>query len=396
MVVFITNRHSFINPKHMNIVGRRKKIILVSNTAWSIYNFRKGLVNALLSNGYEVIIVAEADKYVKDIIAEGWHFVPLKHIDRFGSNPICDLQFAAELRYIYQRIQPDFIIHYTIKPNVYGGFVAWQLGIKNLMLVTGLGRVFSDNNNFSSRIAQYLYGAICRVATDVWFLNEDDKQLFLQKNYVQPQQAGLLHSEGIDTEYFKPQNIDNQVFTFLLIARLLKDKGIGEYIEAARRMKAEGIAVEFQVLGFFEAENPHFVSKQLLTSALEARTISYLGETEDVRPYIAAADCIVLPTFYKEGVPRCLLEAAAMAKPIVATDVSGCRDVVEDKINGLLCAPRDINDLVTKLKLMYSMPLVERTRMGAAGRERVVARFSEEFIIACYLAFLKNALQNGA
>ena len=121
-----------------------------------------------------------------------------------------------------------------------------------------------------------------------------------------------------------------------------------------------------------------------------------MGETEDVRPYIAAADCIVLPTFYKEGVPRCLLEAAAMAKPIVATDVSGCRDVVEDKINGLLCVPRDIDDLVTKLKLMYAMPLAARSRMGTAGRARVIARFSERFIIARYLAFLKNALQNGA
>jgi glycosyltransferase involved in cell wall biosynthesis len=359
------------------------KVAIVLNTSWNIYNFRMNFVRTLIDQGYEVHTIAPIDPFTSKLQDAGCHHHEVR-MDSRGINPVKDLALILELRSIYKRIRPDIILHYTIKPNIYGSIAAATLRIPTVNNVCGLGTVFL-RQNLLSRIAILLYRWSFRFPRKVFFQNPDDRDLFVGKRLVSREAADLLPGSGIDLNRFVPTPFNrSKPFTFLLISRLITDKGILEYVDAVRRLKAEGIDARFQVLGAMDPKHRRGIPVETIQEWIDDKTIEYLGTTEDVRPFIHAADCVVLPS-YREGTPHTLLEAASCAKPIVATDVPGCHQVVKDQYNGMLCRMKDPADLAEKMKAMSRLDDDTLRRLGTNGRHKMETEFSDSVVTRKYL-----------
>lgn len=359
------------------------KIAVVLNTSWNIYNFRKGLIRSLIDKGNEVITIAPNDKYTPRLVDLGCTHFPVR-MDSRGANPLKDFLLIFELYNIYRRQKPDVILHYTIKPNIYGTIAAAMLGIPVVNNVCGLGTMFLKDN-LVSRVAILLYRIAFRFPKKIFFQNSDDLNLFLDKKIVRTEVCDLLPGSGINTKDFSPTNSSSgkKPFTFLLISRLIYDKGILEYVDAIDSLKNRGLDAKFQLLGPIDEKHKRGIPEAMIYDWIEKNQIEYLGVSEDVRTYIEKADCIVLPS-YREGTPKTLLEAASMAKPIVATDVPGCRNVVIDGENGYLCAPRSAGDLAEKMFDLYHLDPEKLQIMGSKGRQLVVEKFDEQFVVDKY------------
>jgi len=359
-------------------------IAIVLNTSWNIYNFRKGLVNALLREGHKVVAIAPRDEYTEKLVAMGCNYVEVK-MDSRGANPIKDLALTIELYKIYQKVKPDVILQYTIKPNIYGTFAATALNIPVINNVCGLGTAFL-NKNLVSRIVLGMYKLAFRFPKLVFFQNDDDKEFFLKSKIIRDTQTDVLPGSGIDLRRFVPVNKSNNTpFTFLLISRLIHDKGIIEYIEAIKILKSKGVDAKFQLLGQLDTKHARGISEELVNQWIDQDVVEYLGSTDDVRNYINNSDCVVLPS-YREGTPKSLLEAASSAKPIVATNVAGCNNVVDDDINGFLCKSKDVKDLADKMGRMLRLSTATLKTMGEASRKIAVDRFNENIVIDKYLS----------
>lgn len=364
------------------------KVAIVLNTSWNIYNFRLNFVKNLIAHGHEVHTVAPIDKYTHHLIEAGCIHHKVR-MDSRGANPIKDFALIVELWSIYRRIKPGIVLHYTVKPNVYGTIAASLLKIPVVNNVCGLGTVFLKKN-FVSAIAIQLYKWTFRFPKKVFFQNSDDLKLFVEKKLVKPEAVDLIPGSGVDLEKFQPMVFQrNDSFTFLLISRLITDKGIFEYIEAVKKLKSNGINARFQLLGAKDPEHKRGIKEKIIDQWVNEGTVEYLGTTDDVRQFIEKADCIVLPS-YREGAPRTLLEAASSAKPIVATDVPGCHHVVVDQVNGLLCKLKDADDLAEKMKTMagYSNELLEK--FGINGRTKMVEEYNENVVINKYLQAIQS------
>jgi glycosyltransferase involved in cell wall biosynthesis len=367
------------------------KVAIVLNTSWNIYNFRMSLIKSLKVEGHEIHTIAPNDAYTSSLVAAGCIHHDLT-MDSRGANPLKDLALIFELHSIYRRIKPDVILHYTIKPNVYGTLAAAFLGIPAVNNVCGLGTVFLKRGMVSF-IAKLLYRVSFRFARKVYFQNPEDLNLFIDEKLIPKKLVDLLPGSGIDLQKFTPAPYKrNSTFTFLLISRLITDKGVLEYIEAVKKLKSTGIDAKFQVLGAIDELHKRGISRKLINSWIASGTIEYLGVTEDVRPYINRADCVVLPS-YREGTPRVLLEAASSAKPIVATNVPGCKQVVENEVNGLLCKLKDAHDLADKMRTMSALDNDRLETLGRKGREKMELEFNESIVIEKYLRTLQQ-LQN--
>ncbi|HLZ15883.1 MAG TPA: glycosyltransferase family 4 protein, partial [Cyclobacteriaceae bacterium] len=311
------------------------KIAIVLNTSWNIYNFRMGLVRALQAQGHEVHAIAPADRYSRNLQGAGCIYHPLK-MDARGASFTKDFALIIELAALYRKIKPAVVLHYTVKPNVYGTLAAALCGIPAINNVCGLGTIFLTRN-LVSMVAIALYKISFLFAKKVFFQNHDDLAMFVNRRLVSEKKTDLLPGSGINLDTFKAVEFRrNSRFTFLMVSRLIIDKGVVEFVEAAKILKAKGIQARFQLLGAKDTGHKRGIKSAIIDEWIRSGVVEYLGTTNDVQPYIAMADCVVLPS-YREGTPRCLLEAAGMSKPIVATDVPGCRQVVIDGFNGLLC-----------------------------------------------------------
>lgn len=364
---------------------KNNRIFLVGNTAWSMYNFRLGVAKAMRTAGYEVIIIAPYDHTSDSIRAEGFEHLDIL-IDNKGVSPVRDFMLFLNFLKLQRKLRPQMIFHYTIKPNIYGGLAAGLLGIKTISFVTGLGSMFI-NRNLITRLIEWMYRYSFHFSMKVWFLNDDDRQFFTQKNIVSVRKAEVLPGEGIDSNEFLPVDIKNEPgapFYFLYLGRILKDKGIQELISASRIVKKKYPQIIVQLLGFIDALNPSAITMTEVQSWVDEGVITYLGTTSNVKPYIGVADCVVLPS-YREGISRTLLEAASMQKPIVATDVTGCRDVVDDGETGLLCEPMNSIDLAHKMEQMFLLDEDDRNQMGLKARLKVIREFDEQVVIKKYL-----------
>ncbi len=369
------------------------KVLISINSAWNIYHFRGALVKALQRAGYRITSAAPDDAYTERLRALVDRHIPLP-MDNSGTSPWRD--FLLYLRYIrlLQRERPAALLTYTIKPNIYGGLAARLLGIPTIANVSGLGTAFL-RGGWLTKAVQPLYRAAFKNAACVFFQNFEDRDLFLQLKLVAPEKAALLNGSGIDLDYFKPSPVSThapgQPLSFILIARLLWDKGIGEYVEAARIVKANYPDTRFCLLGALGAKNRTAIDQAQVEQWVAEGVIDYLGETDDVRSVMAAQDCVVLPS-YREGLSRVLLEAAAMGKPLIATDVPGCRQVVDASVNGLLCQPQDAASLAAALLQFIQLPPKTREAMGHASRAKAEREFGEQHIFDAYLAQLKARL----
>ncbi|SIO67868.1 glycosyltransferase family 4 protein [Paraburkholderia phenazinium] len=365
------------------------RITLVCNTAWAIYTYRQGLIRELVARGVEVTVLAPRDRTFDLLGAMGCRCIDLPVASK-GTNPRDDLRTLWALFRRYRSIRPHIVFHYTIKPNIYGSIAAKLAGVDSVAVTTGLGYVFIQQSR-AAQVAKKLYRFAFRFPREVWFLNRDDQAAFVdQKLLVHPERARLLHGEGVDLEQFAFTPLpDKPHFDFVLIGRLLWDKGVGEYVEAARRLRARYPQARFRLLGPVGVDNPSAITRDEVAAWEQECVIEYLGEAHDVRPFIAAADCVVLPS-YREGVPRTLMEASAMGRPIVATDVPGCREVVADGVNGLLCEVRNAESLAGRLAQMLDMSGAARRAMGERGRQKVAAEFDERVVIEKYKDLVRN------
>lgn len=365
--------------------------MIALNTAWNLVNFRSGLIRALVSHGYEVVAVAPSDEYVPQLSALGCRFVPLP-MDNKGTHPGRDLMLLMRFVRLMRQEQPDVFLGFTVKPNVYGSLAAHISGVPVINNVAGLGTVFIKGG-WLNRLVRGLYQVALARSRKVFFQNEDDRQLFITGGLVDGALTDRLPGSGLDLKKFEPAYLPGRSqMRFLLIARMLWDKGVGEYVEAARLLKSRGLNAEVCLLGFLDVQNPAAISKSQMDEWVAEGVVRYLGVSDNVREEIAQADCIVLPSFYREGTPRTLLEAAAMARPIITTDSVGCRDVVDDGVNGFLCRPRDASDLADKMERTIYMSQTERGAMGLRGREKVEREFDEKIVIDKYLAAIEAVL----
>ncbi|MBL7857234.1 MAG: glycosyltransferase family 4 protein [Cyclobacteriaceae bacterium] len=364
------------------------RIAIVLNTSWNIFNFRMNFVRHLLTLGYEVHTIAPYDDYTH-LLEEAGCIHHNVRMDSRGANPLKDSALIAELFMIYRKVKPGIILHYTIKPNVYGTIAASLLRIPVVNNVCGLGTVFLKNDAISF-VAMMLYKISFRFAKKVFFQNPDDLNLFLEKKLVSPAAVDLIPGSGIDLKRFTPTSFSrNEKFTFLLISRLITDKGILEYIEAVQKLKSEGIDARFQLLGAMDPRHKRGIKTEVIQSWINSGTVEYLGTTQDVRHFIQQADCIVLPS-YREGTPRTLLEAASSSKPIIATNVPGCNHVVEDNYNGMLCRLKDADDLAEKMKQMQRLTDVQLLELGQNGRLKMEKEYDESIVINKYLQTLHD------
>lgn len=369
-----------------------KKILVSINTSWNIINFRLGLLKALQKEGYEILVLAPKDEYVKQFEEHNFKYYKIK-MNNKGTNPVEDTKLVISYYKILKKIKPDLMLNYTIKPNVYGTIAANMLKIPTINNIAGLGTLFVKEN-FVTKIAKLLYKYSQSKASHIFFQNNEDYELFTSKKIVKKSKSSVLPGSGVDTNKFLPLVVEktDDTFRFLLISRMLWDKGIQEYIDAARILKKKYNNIEFQLLGFLDVSNKSAISKKQMDKWVKEGIVNYLGISDNVRNEISKCDCIVLPSFYREGTPRTLLESASMAKPIVTTNNIGCKDVVDDKTTGFLCKKQDSNDLAEKLEKMINMNKKELQTMGQKGREKIINEFDETIVVEKYLKEIKKIL----
>jgi glycosyltransferase involved in cell wall biosynthesis len=385
------------------------KILISINTSWNLYNFRAGLIRALIEAGYEVVVAAPPDDYSERLKELGCRYTPLPMSNK-GTNPVSDLWLLMRFWWLFRREKPHAYLGYTVKPNIYGSIAAHSLGIPVISNIAGLGAVFIKDN-LLTQIVKRLYKLALSKSNTVFFQNEDDRVMFIDAGLVPAAITDRLPGSGVDLAKFaylvpsekvgldrvdehaksdilgiQPVHVEHKV-SFILIARMLFDKGIGEYVEAARLIKARYPLVEFNLLGFLDVQNPAAISRSQMNEWVSEGVVNYLGTTDDVQPYINSTDCVVLPS-YREGVPRSLLEAAAIGRPIITTNAVGCKEVVDDGVNGYLCQPRDAADLAKKIEKMLLLSREQRTEMGLRGRVKVEREFDERVVIGKYLRVL--------
>ena len=358
--------------------------MLIGNTSWGMYRFRADLIKHFVSQNFRVVVVAPFDQYSSLLTDLGSEVVSLK-VDRKGTNPISDIFYTIKLTKIILSNKPDVVLSYTIKPVLYGTLAAWITGVpQRIGITTGLGNTF-NSNNLINKITKILYKVCLRFSTQVWFLNSDDQEIFLVNKLVAKQKAFVLPGEGVDVHEYRPREEIPKKMTFTLISRMLWDKGVGLFVEAAHEVKKKFPEATFLVVGPVDTDNPEGIPREQLEKWNNEGVIQYLGPTDDVRSVLLKTSCLVHPTYYKEGLPRVLMEASSMGIPSITTDIPGCRDVVVNGFNGLLVPPKDFQALALAMVKFIELDPHESDQLSANGVRRVTENFSSELITSVYM-----------
>ncbi|MDQ3016372.1 MAG: glycosyltransferase family 4 protein [Bacteroidota bacterium] len=358
-----------------------KRIVIVANTTWNIYNFRLNIIRKLIAEGHEVIVMAPLDKFIfyTESIPEVTH-VPIRHLYRDSVNPLQDLRLLNELIKLYRQYKPDLVLHYTVKPNIFGGLAAKYLRIPSMAVVTGLGYSLIHEGliNF---ITRSLYKISLPLNRKVIFENIDDKLLFEKEGLVSASKTLSIKGCGVDTTAFSPNGDGRNpaMLTFTFIGRLLYDKGVSEFIAAAEIVKKENDNVQFWLVGDIDKENPSSIRTEDLMKWVRDPNIHYHGATENIRKYIERSDCIILPS-YREGMPRVIMEAMSMERAVITTDTAGCRETVDENINGYLVPIKNSIALAEAMNDFIHLNQAEQIRMGKAGRVKVLNEFDDKII----------------
>ncbi len=372
------------------------KIAFVANSTWNIYNFRLNILRALEEKGAEIVVIAPIDKYIFYLNEfKNVRHIPLKRLSRKSTNPLRDLLLFKEFYDIYKREKFDIVLHYTIKPNIWGNLAARFTQTPSVCAVTGLGYAFL-HNGWVEKLSTFLYRFSFKSARKVVFENEEDMAFFGKKNITKLGQSMSVNGCGIDTDYYTIENVNSRVnnkskIVFTFIGRFLYDKGILEFVEAAKNIKEKHSNIEFWLVGEIDENYPATISTDQLLSWVNQRVIIDKGPSSDVRVNIAASDCIILPS-YREGTSRVLLEAASMGKPIITTDVPGCRNVVENDVNGILCEAGSTSSLTEAIEHFLLLSNEKRAQMGQIGRHKAVNIFSANQVVTEYLDLLNKII----
>lgn len=359
------------------------KILFCDNSLRELLNFRGDVIRYYGEHGFEVVLVAP--ETLEDYsLGKNVRYIPVK-LNRSGMNPFEDGKYFSDLCRIYRTERPDYIFHYTIKPNIYGTLAARWNRIPSSAMIAGLGYVFY-RSNLACWFARSLYQFALDFSDKVLVLNAANKELLLRRNMVAP--AKLLHlkgGEGVDLKHFcvRGQNENHSNIVFLMIARLLYDKGYEEYVQTAKVLTSECSEVEFQLLGGVDVSYPRHVPEARVRQDAVAGYIRYWGYCPDVAAKIQGADCIVLPS-YNEGLSRVLMEALAMGKPIITTDIPGCRETVKEGKNGFLAQPQNTESLIVAVRNFLALGREERREMGRYSRRKAEQEFDIVDVVKVY------------
>lgn len=371
--------------------------ILAANRGYALASSRRLLVEALLEQGWRVVLATAADAHARELVSLGAELAPVVFA-RSGAAPRADLAAFRALRALVERLEPRLVHCFHAKPVILGGLAAASSGASVVHTITGLGQAFVRPGlagALTRRLAALGYGSVLPRAAAVIFQNPDDRELFLDRGWVSGERSHLVRGSGVDLERFAPppeqrRERDDAAPRVLMAARLLWPKGVREFVDAARQLRATRPGARFQIAGELDPEHAEAVPEAWLREREREGTIELLGYREDLERVLAAADVFALPSYYREGVPRVALEAAACALPVVAADAPGSRETVVDGETGRLVPPRDANALAAGLAELLDDPALAR-RMGRAGRRRVEREFDLRALTVEQLALYRRA-----
>ena len=347
----------------------------------------------LEKEGYEIICMGNKDGLAEQITQNGWRYID-SQMDRRGTSILNDLKLFFFYLKTFRREKPEYVLNYTIKPNIYGTLAATLAGIPVINNVTGLGDIF-DTDNLTSKIVKILYKISFRFPKKVFFQNDDDLKIFLENKLIDKKLCDRLPGSGVEIERFTPEKLiktDDKI-RFLFLGRISVKKGVRIINEVSKKLTPKYPNIEFQLLGKVYTDEEGHISKEELSKWEKESNIKYLGTSKDVRNEIKKVDAIIFPSFYREGVPRSLIEAAAMGKPILTTDNVGCRDIVEGGYNGYLAKPNDVESMIEVVEKFLKLTDEERNILGENGRKKVVEEFDEKIVIDKYLNQIKGEIK---
>lgn len=361
-----------------------KKIAVIENGLFSTYTMRDSLMKRLMKEGYEVYVLTHTNSFAAQVEKTG---IKVINIGSGNLHPIKVSKYIYKLFSSLKRIKPDVVLTFSIRPAIWGNFITRYLKIPTITNITGVGPLFTSKN-IAYTAARSFYRVALKKTPKVFFQNYDDMDLFISHKFVSPDRAERIPGSGVDFIKFSPIKRDtkNDPFLFLFIGRLIKDKGIFEFVEAARIIHKNYPQVNFGVLGPFWNQNlkSNTITKSELQNWIDEGIIDYMGEKKDVRKFVANADCIVLPS-YREGTSNILLEAASMEKPAITCNTTGCKEIVEDGITGFLCEVKNGPDLADKMEKMLLLSQKQREEMGKKAREKIIREYNKEIVLNAYL-----------
>jgi len=371
-----------------------KTITISSNTSWYLFNFRASTIRRLISEGYHVVCLAPQDDYSRRLTDDlGAEWLPLT-MDNKGSNPAKDIRLTLRFWRLYRELKPDAALHFTIKNNVYGTWAARIVGVPAINNVSGLGTAFI-RSGLVPMIVRMLYKTSQPFAHRVFCQNEEDFAQLTRKKLVASHRLKLLPGSGVNLERFR-SDLRRQhpgPFRFLYAGRMLMDKGLNELVAAVSSLNANGVQCTLWLSGFADVDNISSVSNRQLAQWGELPGIEWLGPSDSMEDIYSVVDCVVLPS-YREGMPRSLLEAGAMGLPVIATDVPGCRNVVQEGFNGLLCDAKDSESLRQAMQKMLEMTAAEREKMGENGRALVAREYDEQLVTDATMEAVISAVKS--
>jgi len=379
----------------MKSSSKKKRIGIVANTTWNIYNFRLNVIEKLLADDYEVFVLAPTDEFIeyKEKFPQVKH-IHLRFITRDGKHPIKDIVFIEELRRKYKKLELDIVLHYTHKPNIYGAIAGQLAGIPTIGVITGLGYPFLKKG-WIEKLVSGLYKLTSNLHKKVIFENEDDRLMFTEKGMVKASKAISVKGCGVNIDHFSPTNEGerNGVTRFTFIGRLLYDKGIKEFVLAAEEIKKRyNGKSRFTVVGELDKDNPSSVNPDELANWIHQDLIDYKGYVKDVRKIISDSDCIVLPS-YREAIARSLTESMAMGKAVIATETAGCREAIDHGENGFLVPVKDSDSLRKAMDNIIQMNNEELAKMGEFGRTKTIKEFDDRIIANQIVDIVNSVLE---
>lgn len=354
------------------------RILILTNIGIGLYKFRKELLEELVKEN-EVFFCVPNDEFVKSIEKIGCQFIDNPLLDRHGTNPVKELKLISFYKRLLRKIKPDIVFTYTIKPNAYGGIACASLGIPYVANVTGLGTAI-ENGGLMQKVGLILYRMGLRKAQKVFFQNTENRD-FMVSNRAVKGAYDMLPGSGVNLKQYEvfPYPSGDTV-DFVFIARVMKEKGIDQYLDAAKEIRKRHPETRFHICGFCEQDY-----EEQLKKLNNNGTVIYHGLVSDMTEIYKIISCTVHPTYYPEGLSNVLLESAASGRPIITTDRSGCREVVEDGINGYVVKQQDSRDLIEKLEKFLNLSVNERKTMGLAGRAKVEKEFDRQIVIRKYM-----------
>ena len=357
------------------------KILILANSDGGLYNFRKELVQTLLNVGHEVIISVPMGDRVDYFIEMGCTYKEIE-LERHGTNPIKELKLLSKYKKLIKEVRPDIVFTYTIKPNIYGAMACKKYKVPCVANITGLGTAV-ENKGLSQLITVALYKLAFRKIKKVFFQNKENMSFF-QREKIALGKHELLPGSGVNLNHFEPLDYPtSDKIEFLFISRIMKQKGIEQYLEAAKFIKQKYPNTVFNVCGGCEQD---YQAK--LNQLTEEGTIIYHGRIKDVKGFMKNISCTVHPTYYPEGMSNVLLESCACARPVITTNRAGCREIVDDGVNGYIVRAKDSSDVIEKIEKFLSLTFEQRREMGLAGRKKVEEQFDRQIVIDKYLGEL--------